>query len=337
MVEVISVKSELIERVMNRMTGVLNTGQLQELKIALAISMDGLEVRREQTELSTEVMDNWEYLRKYLQALLIAGRSQGTIENYKMHIRILFEDIRKPVLEMTDDDLMLHIARQKYSRKLGNRYLDGKRIVFRSFFGWLRRRKYIHENPAELLDQIRYDAVIKKPYTDEDREKIRCSCKRERDLALVDVLYSTAARVSEIAALNRQDIDFVESGCIVHGKGGKERPVYLNATAAYHLQMYLRGRQDDNPALFVSCKKPYNRLGKNGIEAVLRRLGTAAGVSKVHPHRYRRTALTNAANRGMPLQDVQSLAGHANPNTTMIYCTVDKQKVKAEHKMYLAS
>lgn len=330
-------KSELIERVLNRMAGILDDGQMQELKTAMAISMDGFEVRREQTALSTEVVDNWEYLRKYLQALLVAGRSSGTIDNYKMHIRILFEDIQKPVLEMTDEDLMLHIARQKYTRKLGNRYLDGKRIVFRSFFGWLRRRKYISENPAELLDQIKYDTVIKKPYTDEDRERIRCSCKRKRDLALVDVLYSTAARVSEIAALDRRDIDFVESGCIVHGKGGKERAVYLNATAAYHLQMYLQGRSDNNPALFVSCKQPYTRLGKNGIEAILRRLGEAAGVDKVHPHRYRRTALTNAANRGMPLQDVQCLAGHASPNTTMIYCTVDTQKVKAEHKMYLAS
>ena len=133
------------------------------------------------------------------------------------------------------------------------------------------------------------------------------------------------------------DIDFIESGCIVHGKGGKERPVYLNASAAYHLQMYLQSRNDQNPALFVSSCKPYKRLGKNGIEAILRRLGEDAGIEKVHPHRYRRAALTNAANRGMPLQDVQSLAGHASPNTTMIYCTVDKGKVKAEHKMYLAS
>ena len=101
--------------------------------------------------------------------------------------------------------------------------------------------------------------------------------------------------------------------------------------------MYLRGRTDDSPALFVESRRPYRRLSRNGIEAVLRRLGRDAGVEGVHPHRYRRTALTNAVNRGMPLQDVQTLAGHANPNTTMIYCAVDKSKVKAEHKMYLAS
>lgn len=93
-----------------------------------------------------------------------------------------------------------------------------------------------------------------------------------------------------------------------------------------------QGRTDSNPALFVSLCRPHERLGRSGIEAILRRLGHSAGVDNVHPHRYRRTALTNAANRGMPLQDVQSLAGHASPNTTMIYCTVDRSKVKTEHK-----
>lgn len=330
-------KMELIEMVLQRMSGLLDQDQMQALKMAMAISMEGLEIRKEQTELSTDVTDNWEYSRRFLQAQVIAGKSSGTIVQYQMHIRMLFEDVQKPIFEISDDDLMLHLARQKYQRGLSNRYLNLKRIVFRSFFGWLRRKKYIVENPAELLDQIKYDETIKKPYSDEEREKIRCSCQRERDLALVDVLYSTAARVSEIAALNRSDIDFVENGCIVHGKGGKERPVYLNASAAYHLQMYLQSRTDQNPALFVGCCQPFDRLGKNGIEAILRRLGKIAGVEHVHPHRYRRTALTNAANRGMPLQDVQSLAGHASPNTTMIYCTVDTSKVKVEHKMYLAS
>lgn len=304
-------KMELIDKVAVCMARILDAGQLQELKIVLAMALDGLEVRKEQTELSTEVTDNWEYLKRFLQSLVMAGRSKGTIEQYKMHIRILLEDVRKPLLEMTEDDLMMHLARQKFQRGLGNRYLNTKRIVFRSFFGWLCRKKYICSNPAELLDQIHYDETIKKPYTDEEREKIRCSCKRERDLALVDVLYSTAARISEVAALNRSDIDFVENGCIVHGKGGKDREVYLNASAAYHLQMYLQSRTDQNPALFVSCRTPHERIGKNGLEAILRRLGAAAGVKNVHPHRYRRTALTNAANRGMPLQDVQSLAGHA--------------------------
>ena len=192
------------------------------------ISLEGYQVTREETQLSTEVHDNWAYAQKFFQALIVAGKAKGTIDTYNMHIRILLDDIQKPIMEITDEDLMLHLARQKYGRNLSNRYLNYKRLVFRTFFGWLRRRKYISENPAELLDQIKYDVTIKKPYTDEEREKIRCSCTRERDLALVDVLYSTAARVSEVAALNRSDIDFVRKRTVLYtGKGRKEKGVCI--------------------------------------------------------------------------------------------------------------
>lgn len=330
-------KREFIERVKNRLVHVLEESQMQELEMAITICLDGLQLQKECTELSTEVVNNWEYCKRYLQYLVVSGKSKGTIGNYGMHLKLLFEDVRKPAQDITDDDLMLHLAKQKYERKLGNRYLDQKRIAFRQFFKWMRKKKYIEENPAELLDPIKYDVKIKKPFSDEEREMLRCACKCERDWALLEFLYSTAARVSEVASLNRADIDFQEKQCLVLGKGGKERMLYLNATAVYHLKKYLEERTDDNPALFVSTRKPHKRIGKNGIEAILRKLGKVAGVVNVHPHRYRRTALTNAANRGMPLQDVQHLAGHASPDTTMIYCSIDTSKVKAEHKMYLAA
>lgn len=330
-------KREFIDGVKNRMAQVLNDEQLQELEMAITICLGGLELKKEHTEVSTEVIDNWEYLRLFLQHLVVSGKSRGTAANYKMHIRILLADIKKPVQDMTDDDLMYHLAQQKYIRKVGNRYLDQKRMVFRSFFKWLRKKKYISESPAELLDPIKYDSKIKKPFSDEERERLRCACSCERDWAILEFLYSTAARVSEVVSLNREDIDFTEKQCIVRGKGGKERILYLNATSLYHLKKYLDERTDDNPALFVQQKKPYERLSDKGIQAVLRKLGEIAGITDVHPHRYRRTALTNAANRGMPLQDVQFMAGHASPDTTMIYCTVDSVKVKAEHRMHLAA
>lgn len=330
-------KREFIENVKSRLVHVLDDCQMQEVEMVLSLCLGGVILQKECTEVSSEVIDNFEYLRMYLQHMVVSGKSNGTIANYKMHLRIMLEDVRKPVQEITDDDLMYHLAHQKYMRKVSNRYLDQKRMVFRSFFKWLRKKKLITESPADLLDQIKYDRKLKKPLKDEEREMLRCACKCERDWAILEFLYSTAARVSEVVSLNREDIDFADKQCVVRGKGGKERMLYLNATTVYHLKKYLEGRTDDNPALFVSMKKPFERLTDKGVQAVLRRLGKVAGVSNVHPHRYRRTALTNAANRGMPLQDVQFMAGHASPDTTMIYCTVDAEKVKAEHKMYLAA
>ena len=136
-------KMELIDMVLQRMMGMLDQTQMQALKMAMVISMEGLEIRKEETELSTEVTDNWEFSRRFLQAMVVAGKAQGTIAQYQMHLRMLFEDVRKPVPEMTDDDLMLHLARQKYQRGLSNRYLNLKRIVFRSFLaGFDERNTY---------------------------------------------------------------------------------------------------------------------------------------------------------------------------------------------------
>lgn len=91
------------------------------------------------------------------------------------------------------------------------------------------------------------------------------------------------------------------------------------------------------PALFVSLKGGHERLSKSGIEDIIRRIGKRANVEKAHPHRFRRTALTNALNRGMPLQEAMILAGHSKPETTMRYCTVDQEAVQYHHKKYLSA
>ena len=95
-------KMELIDRVMQRMMGTLDEKQLQELRMALVISLEGFVVEREKTELSTEVIDNWEYVRRFLQAFLMSGKSQETVKQYQLHLRILLNDLQKPVWEITD-------------------------------------------------------------------------------------------------------------------------------------------------------------------------------------------------------------------------------------------
>ena len=104
-----------------------------------------------------------------------------------------------------------------------------------------------------------------------------------------------------------------------------------------HLKRYLDTREDNNSALFVTANSPHKRLTVSGVEAILRGLGQKAGINKVHPHRYRRTAATNALNRGMPLQEVSMMLGHAKVETTMIYCSVEQESVKFNHKKHLSA
>ena len=188
-----------------------------------------------------------------------------------------------------------------------------------------------------LVEDIKVEKKLKKPFTDEERELLLRNCETLRDKAMMEFLYSTAVRVSELAALNKDDIRWTTKDLVVFGKGSKERTVYINDRTNMYMKEYLETRKDDNEALFVSLRSPHERLSKTGIEDIIRRTGKRAGVEKAHPHRFRRTAATNALNRGMPVQEVAQLLGHAKLETTMVYCSVDQAGVKYHHQKYLSA
>ena len=115
----------------------------------------------------------------------------------------------------------------------------------------------------------------------------------------------------------------------------KERLVYFDARTKIHLQNYLEGRSDENPALFVSLKSPFDRLMIGGVETRLRELGKRLNIPKVHPHKFRRTLATTAIDKGMPIEQVQQLLGHQKIDTTMHYAMVKQQNVKLAHRKYI--
>lgn len=218
---------------------------------------------------------------------------------------------------------------------MSNRTLDGMRRCYSSFFSWLDAEEIIPHNPCAGIKQIKYKKDVKKPFSAVDIEKMRNACSSNiRDLALIDFLYCTGCRVSEVARLNISDINFEALECVVIGKGNKERYVYLSEVAAMHLREYLDSRQDDYEALFAG--KGTERLQKNGIEAIVKNIGKKAGVDNAHPHRFRRTLATNLLDRGMNIQDVAEILGHADLKTTQIYCYISKKNVKAAYCKYAA-
>ena len=178
--------------------------------------------------------------------------------------------------------------------------------------------------------------MVKDTYTDEALEQMRDNCNSTRDLAIIDLLASSGMRVGEMVALNLEDINFSERECVVFGKGSKERPVYFDARTKIHLKNYIDSRNDDNPALFVALLKPYHRLEISGVEIRLRELGRKLDIAKVHPHKFRRTLATKAIDKGMPVEQVQRLLGHAKIDTTMQYAMVDQNNVKQSHRKYIA-
>ena len=281
---------------------------------------------------------SWEEeLCAFLIRKRVEGHSEKTISQYSLHLRRMLQYINKPVKEITEADLFSYIAMYKKKRGVSGVYLNNIRLVCSSFFSWLNNKGYIRKNPAAGLDPIKVEKRIKKPLSDTELEMLRRKCTLERDIALIECLYSTGVRVSELVALNRQDIDFDNMRAVVYGKGAKERETYLTAAACMHLKEYLDSRSDSNDALFVGLKAPHERLTVSGVEEVLRKLGKNTGIVKVHPHRFRRTMATNILNKGMPIEEVKEILGHVKLDTTMIYCQISKENVRHHHRKYMSA
>lgn len=330
-------KDEIVMAILREMAPLLNQGQFDALKETVRAQLSGYEVQRRETGLMRTDQNGMNYLQVFLENFRQNGKSEGTIEQYRFHLSRMLSYIGRNVQEIEDDDLIDYMHKYKQLRKVSGRYLNSMRLVFNSFFRWLQRRKIIMRNPVDGLEPIKYRQVVKKPLSPEELERVRCACERERDLAIVEFLYSSAVRVSELTQLNREDIRWESDDVMVLGKGNKEREVYLNARAHYHLKLYLDSRTDDNPALFVSARAPHDRLTKAGVEHIVGEIGRMAGVENVHPHRFRRTAATDLLRMGMPIEQVQELLGHVKIETTRIYCTVTREQVRASHRRYMAA
>jgi site-specific recombinase XerD len=194
---------------------------------------------------------------------------------------------------------------------------------------------YILKSPVRRIHKVKTVSSIKETYSDEALELMRDNCSEVRDLAIIDMLASTGMRIGEMVRLNRTDINFNERECVVLGKGDKERIVYFDARTKIHLQTYINSRRDDNVALFVSLKSPFERMTIGGIEARLRKLGKQLGLQKVHPHKFRRTLATMAIDKGMPIEQLQQLLGHRRIDTTLQYAMVKQSNVKIAHRKYI--
>jgi len=283
-----------------------------------------------------EINKNKKIIELFLFSKKVEGCSEKTIEYYQTTIQKMLETINKPAAHITTKDIRDYIGQYRTKNKVSKTTADNIRRILSSFFAWLEDEDYILKNPVRRIKKIKKGKIVKETLTDENIVILRDNCENIRDLAIIDLLISTGMRVGELVNLNREDIDFYERECIVFGKGESERVVYFDAKTKIHLKNYLKTRTDNNPALFVSLKQPYKRLGTNGVERRLRNLGQKTKIKKVHPHKFRRTLATNAIDKGMPIEQVQKLLGHVQIDTTMEYAMVKQNNVKNSHKKYIS-
>lgn len=330
------IRESIIQSVMESLKTCVTREVLDTVQDILTIQLNQYEVTERCTAVALHDASAEGMLRKFVATKRIEGIAESTLKRYADENLKLIHFLSKPLYDITTYDIRFYLSHRRVNgqKRVSNRTLDGMRRCYSSFFGWLSAEGMISHNPCAALKQIKYRKEVKKPYSAAELERLRRACTDKRDLALVDFLYSTGCRVSEVVRLNISDINFETSECIVIGKGDKERIVYLSEVASMNLKEYLAGRTDNNGALFAG--KRTSRIQKTGIEAMLRNLGKRAGVDNVHPHRFRRTLATNLLDRGMNIQDVAQILGHADLKTTQIYCYISQKNVKTAYNRYAA-
>lgn len=283
-----------------------------------------------------EKVTNNTYLQMFLDAKKVEGCSARTLNYYKITLEKFFYIVPIPARKVTTERIRQFLAEYQQINNCSNATVDNIRRNISSFFSWMEEEDYILKSPMHRIHKIRTKKQVKEIINDEAIEKLRDGCACKRDLAIIDLLYSTGIRVGELVNLNRNDINFEERECVVFGKGDKERRVYFDAKAKLHLQSYLNARTDDNPALFVTLDYPFDRLKISGVEIRLRRLGRSQNLERVHPHKFRRTMATRAIDKGMPVEQVQKILGHSQIDTTMKYAMVNQTNVKTAHRKFIA-
>jgi integrase/recombinase XerD len=320
---------EKIVTIINEMAEVLNASQLRKLQEVLLKKLCHESLMEKETT-------NEEYLQMFLNAKKIEGCSERTIQYYRVTVEHFLKIIQKCIRKITAEEIRQYLVDYQKRNCCGKTTIDNIRRNISSFFSWLEEEDYILKSPMRKIHKIKTARTVKTIITDEEIEKLRDSCEKMRDLAIVDLLYSTGIRVGELVRLNRKDIDFNERECVVLGKGDKERKVYFDARTKIHLQQYLAARTDNNEALIVAANAPFKRLNIRGVEIRLRALGKKANVERVHPHKFRRTMATRAIDRGMPIEQVQKILGHSQIDTTMQYAIVSQNNVKESHRKFIA-
>lgn len=190
----------------------------------------------------------------------------------------------------------------------------------------------ISEGKNEIVEYDDYDRFLCEQYyatlkVEGKSEKTMINCKSTRDKAIISFMYETEARVSEVAGVQLSDIDFNEHTVLLHGKGGKDRISMFTDKSAMYLEEYLTNRDLSVNALFESKNKG-SALSAAGIRSMIHDVGVRSGITRLHPHRFRVSRITHLVDRGMPLQDVQELAGHTSINTTRSYYRNTLENVK---------
>ena len=316
---------------MNLCTVLQDPDALHKVLDMVDLTMHDYEISRKSQEI-IPATGTPEVVKYYLASKAIANLSKGSLKQYRYKLEHFFCTVRKSYLDITANDIRIYLYNFKMERNASDCYVDNVRITLNTFFQWMTDNDYLPRNPCGKIEKIKYTPKRRKAFTTLNLEQLRWHCEDVREKALIDFLYSTGCRISECADVLLEDIDWVNNAVLIrHGKGDKERTVYFNDECNVSLREYIKTRQDDTLALWVSTKRPHQQLQSHALENIVKNIGNRTGLH-AYPHKFRHTFATVGLHNGIPLDKLQALLGHTNPQTTMIYADHDHSQIHMEHK-----
>jgi len=268
--------------------------------------------------------DNEDYIHMFLSSIKIENYSHHTINNYRYELQRYANFIGKSILKATTADVRQYLAAHAH---LMQSTIVTKLDIISSLYGWLVKEEELLKNPCAKIKRPKLPKKVREGLTIIELEQVRAACKDIRQRALIETFYSTGCRLDELCKLNIEDIDWEHSSVIVHGKGNKERRVFLSEKAKFYLKKYLETRKDECPALIASERRPVRRLTHEGIQYQVKKIREASGISKpLTPHVLRHTFAQLSLDAGMELADLQALMGHESAATTNRYAQVSEER-----------
>ena len=330
---------------------------LEMLRSELYITLNDYEITNRCTELAEtdqECLEN--VLKRFLVAKAVKGCSERTIQLYSMSVRKVFTEINKRVEDVTPDDIRLYMGLRLRRDGVSKVTVGNEIRSLSSFYAWATAEEIIQKNPMLRVHKIKKQKVRKEALTEMEIERLRMAADGEMQKMMIEVLLSTGCRVTELVNIRIDEIQKDE--ITVHGKGEKDRKVYLNAKAELAVQVYLAKRRDENPYLLPGAKSMRERKGMDRnvsrtnwwmdrnnlteghittstVESMMRTIADRAEVEQANPHKFRRTCATFALRRGMPIEQVSRMLGHEEVGTTQIYLDLKEEDLKRSHEKYV--
>lgn len=289
---------------------------------------------------TTELVESYKYINEadiddYIEWCKLKNLSPRTIEHYKSSLNTVASVFPKALRDATELDIKGYL--QYRLQDCVPETVNNERVCLNTFFLFLTNSGRISRNPMANIRRMKFLRNTRIPLTQMELELMRKACESNYERAILELLYSTGARVSEFVEIDLEDINFDKGTVYIKapGKGGDTRYTVLSTSAALYIEMYLKEERDaDNDVKWIFSAPSNNKrkINKGEVEKLIKSVGERANINRpITPHVIRHTTATHGINSNVPIDEIADLLGHRSVETTRIYA---KRELTSVRKAY---